>query len=140
MATVKSLEETMSKLRKENMSLADSILDKDAEISTLKSKLKSIDIEQDHREKLETVHAQLESEIKLKESFEKEIKLLASQFEREKSSWLSSSEQLKQELELLKEELSSTQQSFNEYKTRAQRILQVLHLHLSKCRIKINFS
>ena len=132
MATVKSLEVDISKLRKENMTLADSILDKDAEISTLKSKLNSIDIEQDHREKLETVHTQLETEIKLKESLEKEIKLQVSQFERDKSSWLASSDQLKQQLEILKEELSSTQKSFNEYKARAQRILQVLHLHLSK--------
>lgn len=109
------------------MSLADSMLDKDAELTTLKSKLKSIDIEQEHRGKLETIHAQLESEIKLKESLEKEVKLQASQFEREKSSWLSESEQFKQQVELLKEELSSTHQSFNEYKLRAQRILQVLN-------------
>lgn len=124
---MKSLEEELTKLRKENMSLADSMLDKDAELTTLKSKLKSIDIEQEHRGKLETIHAQLESEIKLKESLEKEVKLQASQFEREKSSWLSESEQFKQQVELLKEELSSTHQSFNEYKLRAQRILQVLN-------------
>lgn len=109
------------------MSLADSILDKDAEITTLKSKLKSVDIEQEHRGKLETLHSQIESEIKLKESLEKENKLQVTQFQIEKSSWLAESEQFKQQIELLKEELSSTHQSFNEYKLRAQRILQVLN-------------
>lgn len=125
-ASLQNLEQQLSSLRKENMSLADQLLDKDAELFTLKSKVEAIVVEQEHQTKLEHLHTQLETELRKKESLEAEAKFQLSLLEKERANFLAESQQSQQQLLSVKEELAATHQSFNEYKLRAQRILQVI--------------
>jgi DNA repair exonuclease SbcCD ATPase subunit len=122
---VQSVEQQLSVLRKENMALADQLLDKDAELSTLKSKVEAIHVEQGHQTKLEHMQAQLETELKKRQSLEVEIKVQLNQLEKERCTLMGESQQYQHQLQTVKEELELTHQSFNEYKLRAQRILQV---------------
>lgn len=127
-AVVQSVEQQLSLLRKENMTLADQLLDKDAELSTLKSKVEAIHVEQEHQTKLEHMQAQLETEYKKRQSLEIESKVQLNQLEKECCTLMSESQQYQQQFQTVKEELELTHQSFNEYKLRAQRILQVLSI------------
>jgi chromosome segregation ATPase len=127
---VQSVEQQLSVLRKENMTLADQLLDKDAELSTLKSKVEAIHVEQEYQTKLEHMQAQLETEVKKRQSFEVETKVQFNQLEKERCILMGESQQYQHQLQTVKEELESTHQSFNEYKLRAQRILQVLLMKL----------
>ncbi len=129
-AVVQSVEQQLSVLRKENMALADQLLDKDAELSTLKSKVEAIHVEQEYHTKLEHMQAQLEIEVKKRQSLEVEIKVQLNQLEKERCILMGESQQYQHQLQTVKEELESTHQSFNEYKLRAQRILQVLLMKL----------
>lgn len=124
-ASVQSLEQQLSTLRKENMALADQLIDKDAELFTLKSKVEAIHVEQEHQTKLEHLQAQLESEVQKKQALETEIKLQLNQLEKERATLLADSQHYQHQFQTVKEELATTHQSFNEYKLRAQRILQV---------------
>ena len=56
------------------MALADLIIDKDAELFTLKSKVEAIHVEQEHQTKLEHLQAQLECEVQKRQVLEIEIK------------------------------------------------------------------
>ncbi|EFX88322.1 hypothetical protein DAPPUDRAFT_305656 [Daphnia pulex] len=123
-AVVQSVEQRVSVLRKENMTLADQLLDKDAELSTLKSKVEAIHVEQEYQTKLEHMQAQLETEVKKRQSLEVETKVQFNQLEKERCILMGESQQYQHQLQTVKEELESTHQSFNEYKLRAQRILQ----------------
>lgn len=115
------------------MSLADQLLDKDAALFTLRSKVEAVAAEQEHQSKLEQVQAQLSSELQKRQALETEAKLQLNQLEKERSSFLSESQLYQQQLQSVKEELAETHQSFNEYKLRAQRILQVpLLIYLKK--------
>ncbi len=129
-ASVQSLEQQLSTLRKENMALADQLIDKDAELFTLKSKVEAIHVEQEHQTKLEHLQAQLESEVQKKQALETEIKLQLNQLEKERTTLLADSQQYQLQFQTVKEELVATHQSFNEYKLRAQRILQVCRKYM----------
>ena len=124
MTSAQSMEQQLNGLRKENMSLADQILDKDAELFTLRSKVEAMHVEHDHQVKLEHLQTQLDTEVRRRITLENESKEESSRFERERSAFLAETEQYHQQLQAAKEELSATHQSFNEYKLRAQRILQ----------------
>lgn len=116
------------------MSLADQLMDKEAELFTLRSKVEAIVVEKEHQTKLEHLQAQLETELRKKESLEAEAKFQLNLLEKERANFLAESQQNQQQLQSVKEELAVTHQSFNEYKLRAQRILQVVLLIVeSKC-------
>lgn len=124
-ASTQAVEAQLSGLRKENMGLADQMLDKDAEIFTLRSKVEAIHVEQEHQIKVERLQAQLDAEVKRRLSAENEAKDHLSRYERERSSHQNEMEQCHAQMLAVREELAATYQSFNEYKLRAQRILQV---------------
>lgn len=123
--SLQSLEQQISILRKENMALADQVLDKDAEIFTLKGKLEATNIEHEQQSKLEHLQAQLEVELQKRQLLEVELKLQITQLEKCHSDLLIESQLYQQQLQTAKEESTAAYQTFNEYKLRAQRILQV---------------
>ena len=124
-SALEAVEQQMSMLRSENMRLADQTMDKDAEVCTLKSQLEAMHVEQQHKVKLETLQQQLEKETGKRQAAENEMKLQLVDFERRSSMIQSELQHIQHQLQGTKEELSVTEQSFNEYKLRAQRILQV---------------
>lgn len=107
------------------MALADQLMDKDAELSSLKSKVEAIAVEQEHQTKIEELKKQLETGLQKYQSLELQSKIQLSKVEKERDSYMSEFQQQQQQLSFVKEELATTHQSFNEYKLRAQRILQV---------------
>lgn len=121
---VQLVEQQLSSLRKENMALADQILDKDAELTTLKGKIEAVHVEQEYQTKLEQIQTQLETESQKRQSLEVEIKLQWNQMEKERCNLLAESQQYQYQLQTAREELEVVHQSLNEYKLRAQRILQ----------------
>ena len=125
-ASSQTIEQQLSTLRKENMGLADQILDKDAELVTLRSKVSAMHVEKEHQIKIEHLQAQLDAELKQRKINEEEAKLQFNQLERDRMQLASEVQQNSLQLQSVKEELALTYQSFNEYKLRAQRILQVI--------------
>ena len=119
------MEQQLSTLRKENVALADLIIHKDAELFTLKSKVEAIHVEQEHQTKLEHLQAQLECEVQKRQALETEMKQQLNEMEKGRSILLADSQHYQLQFQSVKEELAATHQSFNEYKLRAQRILQV---------------
>lgn len=125
--SLQALEKQLTSLRKENMALADQLLDKDAELASLQSKVEAIVVEKEHQTKFEELKNQLEAGLKKQQSMELESKIQLSKIEKERDNYLAEYQQQQQQLSSIKEELAMTHQSFNEYKLRAQRILQVMY-------------
>lgn len=123
-ASLQLAEQKLSTLQRENLTLADQMLDKHAELCTLKSKLEAVQVEKTHETHLYDLQKRLESELALRKSTESRLQLQNDDFEKKKATLQSELEQLHQQLESTKEELMMAHQSFNEYKLRAQRILQ----------------
>jgi len=137
-ASLQLAEQKLSTFQRENLTLADQMLDKHAELCTLKSKLEAVQVEKTHETHLYDLQKRLESELALRKSTESRLQLQNDDFEKKKATLQSELEQLHQQLESTKEELMMAHQSFNEYKLRAQRILQVrIFLSVSISSVKL---
>ena len=106
------------------MRLADQLLDRDAELSTVKSQIEAMHVEQAFSLKLDNLQKQLELEVGKREAAEHDKKVSAEDFERQKLISALEAQRLQEQLRMMKEENSTVDQSFTEYKLRAQRILQ----------------
>jgi len=108
--STKSLGDQLSALVMEKSLLVNQMVDKDAELLTLKSQVEALHVNKEYQQ-------QLDHEITQRKSLENDLKLQSANSERERKIY-------EEELQAVKNELALAHQSHTEYKLRAQRILQ----------------
>lgn len=123
-ATVKSLESQLAAIKSEKKLLFNQILDKDAELLTIKSKVEALHVDKEYQLELGNIQGQLEAEVSQRKALEDEMKSLQADFDRERAALVAEAQTHYEQLQVVKNELAVTHQSHTEYKFRAQRILQ----------------
>jgi len=122
----KALENQLATIKTEKKSLMSLILDKDAELLTLKSQVEAFHINTEYQLELGSIHGQLEAEISQRKGLESVIKSQLADFEKERATLTAASQSYHEQLQAVRNELAAAHQSHTEYKCRAQRILLVI--------------
>jgi len=123
-AAAKSLEDQLVAIKAEKKLLANQIVDKDAELLTLKSQVEALHVDKEYQLELGSIQGQLEAEISQRKTLENGIKSQLVDFERERAALDAEMQTHHKQLQVIKNELAVAHQSHTEYKLRAQRILQ----------------
>lgn len=119
------MEDQLVAIKAEKKLLANQILDKDAELLTLKSQVEALHVDKEYQLELGSIQGQLEAEISQRKTLENGIKSQLVDFERERAALDAEMQTHHKQLQVIKNELAVAHQSHTEYKLRAQRILQV---------------